>query len=123
MHSLSTLARAHRFGRSREEHTMTAITQQERIAVVEARQEAHVREHDLNDRLWSAKLDAIDARLRGIERLLLEVRLPSPVERAVGERKPFVLKRRDVGVISGSAAVTSFLWWLVEVAQRVAGGG
>jgi hypothetical protein len=101
---------------------MTAATQSERIATIEALQDAHHREHELNDRVWSAKLDAIDARLRSIERILLEVRIPSPSEHAIDEHKPFVLKPRDVGVMSGSAAMTSLLWLLVQVAQRMAGG-
>ena len=102
---------------------MPTTTQPERIATIEARQDAHRLEHDLNDRVWSAKLDAIDARLRGIERILLDVRIPSPTEPTIAEQKPFVLNRRDMGVISGSAAVTSLLWWLVEAVRTVANGG
>ena len=67
---------------------MTALTQPERLATVEARQNAHEREHELSDRVLAAKLDAMDARVKGIERILLEVRVPSPTERAVAERKP-----------------------------------
>ena len=52
---------------------MTTHTQRERLASLEARQLGHDREHGLVDRVWSAKLDAIDARVRSIERILLEV--------------------------------------------------
>ena len=99
---------------------MTALTQPERVAAIEARLTSHQREHELNDRIWAAKLDAIDARLRGIERLLLEVRLPSSERTDPGVRR--VLVRRDVGIISGSAAVTSLLWWVVDLVRSVASG-
>ena len=67
----------------------TALTQKERIAALEARSSIHGHEHELGDRVWAAKLDAIDQRLRGIERVLLEVRLnpadaPPPRPRRCG---------------------------------------
>ena len=99
---------------------MAGFTQKERLAAAETRQGAHDREHELNDRVWSAKLDSIDARIRGIERILLEVRLP------LNGTTPSVawprLGKRDLGVISGSAAATSLAWWLAEVLQSLAGG-
>lgn len=99
------------------------LSQSERLAVVESQQESHQREHELNDRVWTARLDAIDARLKGIERLLLEVRLPSPPEPPEPADPPRrLLQPRDVGVISGSAALTSFLWWLVDVLRGLVGG-
>ncbi len=72
-------------------------------------------EHELGDRVWTAKLDAIDQRLRGIERVLLEVRLnPPSAPQPTGWRR---LSRRDVGVMSGTAAATTALWWLTELAR------
>ena len=96
---------------------MATLTQKERLAAVEARMHGHGREHELNDRVWTAKLDAIDARIRGVERILLETRLPMT---AAGASRR--LSRRDVGVISSSAAVTSLAWWLAALAQRVVAG-
>ena len=58
---------------------MATLTQKERVAALEARLSGHAHEHELGDRVWAAKLDAIDQRLRGIERVLLEVRI-SPTE-------------------------------------------
>jgi hypothetical protein len=96
---------------------VASLTQKERLASVEAGQMGHRREHDLNDRVWSAKLDAIDARIRGMERILLEVRLPTPApEPAV--RK--LVGKRDLGVISGSAVATSLFWWAVEAVVGLA---
>ena len=43
----------------------TVLTQKERLAALEAESEAHAREHELTERVWSAKLDAIDARTAG----------------------------------------------------------
>ncbi len=97
----------------------TALTQKERIAALEARASSHGHEHDLGDRVWTAKLDAIDQRLRGIERVLLEVRLsPADDPRPSGWRP---LTRRDVGVMSGTAAATTALWWLTELARAALG--
>jgi hypothetical protein len=97
---------------------MATLTQKERLAAVEARIHGHGREHELNDRVWTAKLDAIDARIRGVERILLETRLPP----AAAQDAPRRLSRRDVGVISSSAAITSLAWWLAALAQRVVAG-
>ena len=73
----------------------------------------------MGDRVWTAKLDAIDQRLRGIERVLLEVRLsPADAPRPSGWRS---LTRRDVGVMSGTAAATTALWWLTELARTALG--
>ena len=97
----------------------TALTQKERIAALEARSSIHGHEHELGDRVWAAKLDAIDQRLRGIERVLLEVRLnPADAPQPAGWRR---LSRRDVGVISGTAAATTALWWLTELARAALG--
>ena len=101
---------------------MTTHTQRERLASLEARQLGHDREHGLVDRVWSAKLDAIDARVRSIERILLEVPIHGrPNEsQAAGRLR---LSKRDVGVMSGSAAAASVGWWLVETAMWLLGGG
>ena len=97
---------------------MPTVTQKERIAAVEAHQTAHHREHELNDQVWAAKLDAIDARVRGIERILLETRLPNIVRGApTGWRSP---GKRDITVVSGSAALTSMIWWIADVVRSVA---
>lgn len=91
---------------------MTTLTQKERIAATEANQKGHQREHELADRTWLAKLDAIDARIRGVERILLEVRLPGAEYPGAPLKK--ALAKRDMGIMGGSAALTSLLWWLVE---------
>ena len=97
----------------------TALTQKERIAALEARTSSHGHEHELGDRVWTAKLDAIDQRLRGIERVLLEVRInPADTLQGSGWRR---LTRRDVSVISGTAAATTALWWLTELARAAVG--
>ena len=98
---------------------MPTLTQRERIAALEASASGHGREHELGDRVWAAKLDAIDQRLRGIERVLLEVRInPAEAPQPTGWRR---LSRRDVGVMSGTAAATTALWWLTEVARTAIG--
>jgi hypothetical protein len=94
---------------------MTTLTQKERIAATEANQKGHQREHELADRTWSAKLDAIDARIRGVERILLELRLP--VSEFPGAPLKRALAKRDMSIMGGSAALTSLLWWLVEFAS------
>ena len=91
----------------------TVLTQKERLAALEAENEAHTREHELTERVWSAKLDAIDARLRGIERFLLD----APPQ-AAGDYEGWRLRRRDLVIISGSAGVTSLVWLLVEIGLR-----
>lgn len=97
---------------------MPTITQKERLAAVEAHQTAHQREHGLNDQVWAAKLDAIDARVKGIERILLETRLPEIVIEEQAEKRS--LGKRDITVVSGSAALTSLIWWLADVVRSVA---
>ena len=88
----------------------TMMTQKERLAALEAEGEAHTREHELTERVWAAKLDAIDARLRGIERFLLDA---PPHDDGVYEG--WRLHRRDLMIISGSAGITSLVWLLVEI--------
>ncbi len=97
---------------------MTMMTQKERLAALEAEGEAHAREHELTDRVWSAKLEAIDARLRSIERFLLEA--PHNGSAAYQGKR---LQRRDFIVMSGSAGVTSLFWLAVEFGLRVGLGG
>ena len=92
----------------------TMLTQKERLASLEAENDAHTREHELTERVWSAKLDAIDARLKGIERFLLDAP-PQAVDVYDGWR----LHRRDLVIISGSAGVTSLIWLLVEIGLRL----
>lgn len=96
---------------------MATLTQKERIAATEANQQGHQREHALAERTWSAKLDAIDARIRGVERILLELRLPSADYGGSPTKKP--VDKRDVGIIGGSAALTSILWLFVEFAGEL----
>ena len=92
----------------------TMMTQKERLAALEAENDAHIREHELTERVWSAKLDAIDARLRGIERFLLD----APPQ-ATGDYEGWRLHRRDLVIISGSAGVTSLIWLLVEIVRHL----
>ena len=92
----------------------TVRTQKERLAALEAENDAHTREHELTERVWSAKLDAIDARLRGIERFLLD----APPQ-ASGDYEGWRLHRRDLVIISGSAGITSLIWLLVEIARNL----
>ena len=91
----------------------TVLTQKERLAALEAESAAHAREHELTERVWSAKLDAIDMRLRGIERFLLDT--PS---RDADAYAGWRLHRRDLMIISGSAGITSLVWLLVEIGLR-----
>lgn len=92
----------------------TVLTQKERLAALEAESEAHAREHELTERVWSAKLDAIDARLRGIERFLLD----TPAHDA-DAYQGWRLHRRDLMIISGSAGITSLIWLFVETGLRL----
>ena len=94
---------------------MTMMTQKERLAALEAEGEAHAREHELTERVWAAKLEAIDARLRSIERFLLD----APQAAYQGRR----IQRRDILVMGGSAGVTSLFWLLVEFGLRLGLGG
>lgn len=96
---------------------MTMMTQKERLAALEAEGEAHAREHELTERVWAAKLEAIDARLRSIERFLLD----APHHGAAYQNKR--LQRRDIIVMGGSAGVTSIFWLAVEFGLRVGLGG
>ena len=96
---------------------MTMMTQKERLAALEAEGEAHAREHELTERVWAAKLEAIDARLRSIERFLLET--PHAGAAYQGKR----LQRRDIIVMGGSAGVTSLFWLVVEFGLRFGLGG
>jgi hypothetical protein len=98
---------------------MTTLTQKERIAAAEANQKGHQREHELVDRAWSEKLDVIDSRIRGVERILLELRLPGVEYTGGPVKKP--LAKRDMSIVGGSAALTSLLWWLVELVSQFAG--
>lgn len=96
---------------------MTMMTQKERLAALEAEGEAHAREHELTERVWAAKLEAIDARLRSIERFLLD----APQGGAVYQGRR--IQRRDILVMGGSAGVTSLFWLLIEFGLRVGLGG
>ena len=96
---------------------MTMMTQKERLAALEAEGEAHAREHELTERVWAAKLEAIDARLRSIERFLLDA---PPGSAAYQGRR---IQRRDILVMGGSAGVTSLFWLLVEFGLRLGLGG
>jgi hypothetical protein len=100
---------------------MTTLTQKERLASLEAQQSGHDREHELADRVWAAKLDAIDARVRSIERILREVRVNGHQEDPPSGGR-LRLSKREVGVMSGSAAAASAAWWLLQLAQGVLGG-
>ena len=91
----------------------TVLTQRERLASLEAESEGHAREHELTERVWAAKLDAIDARLRGIERFLLDTPAHDNNDYA-----GWPLRRRDLVIISGSAGITSLLWLFVEIGLR-----
>ena len=102
---------------------MATLTQKERIAATEASQQGHQREHELVDRAWAAKLDAIDARIRGVERILLGIRLPFKDGIEAGETPAKRTQaRRDIGILGGSAALTSLLWILVEFASELLAG-
>lgn len=93
------------------------MTQKERLAALEAEGEAHAREHELTERVWAAKLEAIDARLRSIERYLLEA------PQGGGAYQSKRIQRRDIIVMGGSAGVTSLFWLLVEFGLRLGLGG
>ena len=96
---------------------MTAgMTQRERLASLEAAQEAHATAHELTDRIWTVKLEAIDDRLRNIERALLDP--PGRVQGDDGRWRP---NRRDIAVLSGGAGLTSLAWWLLEMLGSLAG--
>jgi hypothetical protein len=69
--------------------------------------------------VWAVRLDAIDARLKGMEKVLLEVRIgnltPPPVPRTS-------LTKREARMVGIASAVTSLLWGVAEVARAVVGG-
>lgn len=94
---------------------MTTMTQKERIASLESYVDGHAREHGLTERVWEAKLDAIEARLGQIERMLLEAQ-------ANGHGSKPRLARRDLGLAGLAAAMTSALWWLAEALRTASGG-
>ena len=100
--------------------TQTHTTQKERIASLESYVDGHAREHTLTDRVWTAKLDAIERRLVQIERVLLDVR-----ENGNGHANGSGLRptRRDLGLAGVAAALTSALWWLAEALRTAATGG
>ena len=96
----------------------TGMTQRERLASLEAAQEGHATAHELTDRIWAAKLEAIDDRLRNIERVLLD---PPPRAQGGGDDGRWRPNRRDVAVVGGSAGLTSLAWWLLETLGILAG--
>ncbi len=98
--------------------TQLHTTQRERLASLESYVDGHAREHELTERLWEAKLDAIDARLAQIERMLIEGRDP-PSEGGPKLR----LARRDLGLAGLAATLTSALWWLAQFFQAMAARG
>ena len=96
-----------------------ALTQRERLTQLEAQQEGHAREHELLDRMWTARLEAIDARLAGIDQVLHTWRLNG--NGSNGERGRRGVSRRDMGVFSGTVALMSAAWAVVELLRAVGG--
>ena len=95
--------------------TMATTTQRERIATLESAIEAHDREHQLLERLWTQRLIAIEERLANIEEALQAWRgAPLPGAR---------LSKRDVGLASGSAALATIGWLLLEQLGALAARG
>ncbi|MDE2766377.1 MAG: hypothetical protein OXI25_08125 [Chloroflexota bacterium] len=94
---------------------MATTTQRERIATLESEIEAHDREHQLLERLWTQRLIAIEDRLANIEEAL-QTRLGAPLP---GVR----LSKRDVRVAGGSAALAAILWLLIEQLGALAARG
>lgn len=92
-------------------------TQRERIAALEASEQAHVTAHELTDRLWTAKLEAVDARLGSIERMLSDVLL-RPVAGADDSARPSS-RRRDIAAAGGGAGAATLLWWLAQAAEAL----
>ena len=77
--------------------------------------EAHDREHQLLERLWTQRLIAIEERLANIEEALQAWRgAPLPGAR---------LSKRDVGLASGSAALATIGWLLLEQLGALAARG
>ena len=93
------------------------LTQRERLASLEAAQEAHATAHELTDRIWAAKLEAIDDRLRNIERALLD----PPGRMQASDDGRWRPNRRDIAVLGGGAGLTSLAWWLFEAVGILAG--
>jgi hypothetical protein len=98
--------------------TQTQSTQKERLASLEAYVDGHAREHALAERVWTVQLDAIEARLARIERLLLEANANGND----GGNGRLRLARRDLGLAGLTAALTSALWWLSAALRTAAGG-
>ena len=94
---------------------MATTTQRERIATLESAIEAHDREHQLLERLWTQRLIAIEDRLANIEEAL-QARLGAPLPNAR-------LSKRDVGVAGGSAALATILWLILEQLGALAARG
>ena len=92
-----------------------ATTQKERIASLEAARDGHERAHELIDRVWAAKLDAIEQRLIEIEAVLQASRLQ------YGAASVRLVSKRDLGVFSGSVAFASVAWWAIERLELLAG--
>ncbi len=90
------------------------MTSKERLASLEAQQQAHGREHKALERLWATRLEAISERLSRIDAALEGWR-----DVANGRRR---VSSRDVGVAGGAIAFATALWWLVDL-LRTAGGG
>ena len=94
---------------------MATTTQRERIATLESAIDAHDREHQLLERLWTQRLIAIEDRLANIEEAL-QTRLGAPLSNAR-------LSKRDVGLASGSAALATIAWLLLEQLGALAARG
>ena len=92
------------------------MTSKERLAALEAQQQGHGREHRALERLWASRLEAIDFRLRNIEEAVNGWRGSSSGSN--GRRR---FSSRDLGVAGGSIAISTALWWLVDL-LRAAGG-
>ncbi len=92
------------------------MTNRERLATLEARQQAHGREHGYIDKAWEGQLEAIHLRLVRIEDALNGWR--DGLNGRNGRRR---LSGRDVGVAGGSMAVATAVWWVVDL-LRAAGG-
>ena len=101
------------------------MTQKERLATLEAQQEAHGREHLYLRELWSAELEAINARLGSIETALRTWRTELNGTTSTGLNGAHARRRvsmRDVSISGGSLAVATVLWWLVEVLRGAVEG-
>ena len=99
---------------------MVTLTQKERLASLEAQHQAHAREHRLVERMWSARLDAIDTRLRGIEQVLQSWRFSESGHEDLRSWRG--VSKRDASVFGGSIALATALWWLVDLLRTAVGG-